>query len=103
MTQTEFQEIYLKQMKLCEDTLLRKKKEYAGNGPDRLSAFKTAASLQKCTAKEALGGMLAKHVVSIYEMCGTRGITYPVQIWEEKITDSINYLLLLRALVEEEK
>ncbi|MBR2949040.1 MAG: hypothetical protein IKC46_04175 [Lachnospiraceae bacterium] len=103
MTQIEFQDIFMKQMKACEDTLQKKKKEYAGNGTDRLGAFKTAASLQKCSAKEALAGMFAKHVVSIYEMCGTKGAPFPVPVWEEKITDSINYLILLRALVEEEK
>ena len=35
MTQIEFQDIFMKQMKACEDTLQKKKKEYAGNGTDR--------------------------------------------------------------------
>ena len=97
----EFQEVFSKQMKLCEETLNRKKKEYIGNGSDRLSTFKIAAGLQKSNAKAALMGMMAKQIVSLYEMSGSRDGIYPVQVWEEKITDSINYLILLRALVEE--
>ena len=33
-------------------------------------------------------------------MVGTGG-TYPLEKWDEKISDSINYLLILRAIVEE--
>ena len=34
------------------------------------------------------------------DMVGTGG-TYPLEKWDEKISDSINYLLILRAIVEE--
>jgi len=44
--------------------------------------------------------MMAKHTVSIYDMCGS-GEIYDIAKWDEKITDHINYLLLLRALVED--
>jgi hypothetical protein len=49
--------------------------------------------------------MMAKHTISIYDMCyGDRnGKTYSLELWDEKITDSINYLLLLKALVTEAK
>lgn len=45
--------------------------------------------------------MMAKHTVSIYDMCNS-GLKYPIELWNEKITDHINYLLLLRAIIEEE-
>ena len=45
--------------------------------------------------------MLAKHLVSLSDMC-TDGNDYTLERWAEKITDSINYLLILRAVVEEE-
>ena len=45
--------------------------------------------------------MLAKHIVSVSDMC-TDGKKYKRDRWIEKITDSINYLLILRAVVEEE-
>ena len=46
--------------------------------------------------------MMAKHTVSVYDMCNI-GDNYPLELWSEKITDSINYLILLRALVEEKE
>ena len=45
--------------------------------------------------------MMAKHTVSIYDMCNS-GQKYPIELWNEKITDHINYLLLLRAIIEDE-
>ncbi len=51
MTQTEFHLIFEQQVKRCEETLLNKAKEYTGNSPDRLSAFKTAAALW-CSIKK---------------------------------------------------
>jgi hypothetical protein len=49
---------------------------------------------------EACAGMMAKHTVSIYDMCGSEEPFYAEQ-WDEKITDHINYLILLRAIVYE--
>ena len=46
--------------------------------------------------------MMAKHTVSVYDMIGT-GEDYPLDLWEEKIKDSINYLFLLWALVQEDE
>ena len=81
----------------CTNTLINKAKEYATE--DRLHNFKIAATLQGITPIQALAGMMSKHTVSINDMC--RGGEYPLGMWDEKIGDSINYLLLLRALVEE--
>lgn len=47
--------------------------------------------------------MLAKHIVSVYDMCLTGSEHYGADAWDEKITDSINYLILLRAIVKEEQ
>lgn len=44
--------------------------------------------------------MMSKHTVSVYDMCES-GEQYPIHLWQEKITDSINYLLLLNAMVRE--
>ena len=88
-------------MQRCEETLLNKAKEYTGNSPDRLSAFKTAASLQECTPERALAGMMAKHIISIYDMCFSEQAAYTQSMWDEKITDTLNYLFLLNALVRE--
>lgn len=82
------------------DTLMQKAKEYATDG-DRLHNFKVAAAVQGVTPMQALAGMMAKHTVSVYDMVGT-GESYPLSLWEEKIKDSINYLFLLWAMVQEE-
>ena len=68
MTQNEFNVVLEQQYRKCADVLVHKKKEYTGDRIDRLSAFKIAASLQGCTPKTALAGMMSKHVVSLYDM-----------------------------------
>ena len=83
--------------------LAHKKKEYTGDRIDRLSAFKIAASLQGCTPKAALAGMMSKHIVSLYDMCYSSLLQFELEQWDEKITDCINYLILLKALIKEEQ
>ena len=53
------------------------------------------------TPQRALAGMLAKHIVSLYDMCFAEETVYPMDTWDEKITDSLNYLFLLKAIVKE--
>lgn len=102
MTLEKFNESVAKQLNYCEALLIAKGVEYAPEAEiDRLSSFKVAAALQDESPKEALCGMLAKHIVSVYEMCRT-GEQYSLEKWTEKITDSINYLLILKAMVEDE-
>lgn len=101
MLQEEFNDIVTKQMKKCWETLFNKGNEYTMQG-DRLSHFKKAAAVMDSTPKAALFGMLAKHLVSVSDMCLSNG-KYHKEIWSEKITDSISYLLILAAIVEEEQ
>lgn len=79
--------------------LAEKGKEYSLSD-DRLDHFKDAAAEQEMTPRQALWGMASKHIASLSGMC--RNGSSSMELWDEKITDSINYLLLLRALVEEE-
>ena len=60
MTQNEFNVVLEQQYRKCADVLVHKKKEYTGDRIDRLSAFKIAASLQGCTPKTALAGMIVE-------------------------------------------
>ena len=103
MTQEEFNVVFELQMRKCSDILAHKKKEYTGDNLDRLSAFKIAAALQNCDPKAALAGMMSKHVVSLYDMCYSSLLHFDMDQWDEKITDCINYLILLKALVKEEQ
>ncbi len=100
MNKLMFERIISEQINKCFDILCAKAKEYATE--DRLHNFKQAAHLQRCTPIQALAGMMAKHTVCVYDMC-VSGNNYPQAIWDEKITDSINYLLLLAALLREEE
>ena len=45
----------------------------------------------------------SKHVVSLYDMCYSTLLHFDMEQWDEKITDCINYLILLKALVKEEQ
>ena len=101
----EFNDVVIGQMERCKMLLITKGNEYAPEAMsnveiDRLAHFKKAATLMSTTPQIALMGMLVKHYISIMDMCLDEG-DYLIEQWDEKITDSINYLLILRAIVEE--
>jgi len=99
MKTEDFNKVLDEQIKRSTDVLVQKAVEYATD--DRLHNFKVAAELQGCSTRFALAGMMAKHTVSVYDMCASNK-DYSVEMWNEKITDHINYLLLLRAVVDED-
>ena len=101
MNSKRFEEIISKRIEKCLGVLCKKADEYATE--DRLHNFKVAAQLQNCTPLTALAGMMSKHTVSVYDLIRDyeRGKNISGEMWDEKIGDSINYLLLLTALVDE--
>lgn len=101
MKYDRFNEVLETTIKKCVDTLGVKADEYATE--DRLHNFKVAAEIQNCTPITALAGMMAKHTVSVYDLIQKQEQGYVVsrEMWDEKIGDSINYLILLSALVQE--
>lgn len=102
MDSKTFETLMEEQFDRCRTVLCSKAKEYATQ--DRLHNFHVAAGLRGCTPEQALAGMMAKHTVSVYDMCeATAAEVFPIELWQEKITDSINYLLLLNAMVRENK
>lgn len=101
MNNEEFEQIFEDQVRVCRAILVEKAAEYADDN-DRMHNFNVAAELQGITREEALGGMMCKHTVSIYDMIAEGASEFSMEKWDEKITDHINYLILLRALVEEE-
>lgn len=102
MTNAEFTKVVDSQLDRCRNVFVSKTAEYDLTPVDRFRTFKVAGELQNLTAKQALCGMMCKHVTSIFDMVETNE-DYPLEKWDEKITDNINYLLLLRGLIEEEK
>lgn len=79
-----------------KEVLGSKAGEYATE--DRLHNFNVAAGLQNITPAQALGGMMAKHTVSVYDMLNSDE-EFSLEKWDEKIIDHINYLILLRCIV----
>ena len=101
MTQAKLNELIEQQFDICRGLLQAKGKEYVFD-EDRLLVFKKAGAIQSETPAQALCGMFAKHVVSIFDMCAEK-TNFSDEKWNEKLTDAINYLLLLKGVVWEEK
>lgn len=97
MTNEEFNKVVIDQLNLCNNLLCKKGEEYDRDTGDRFHSFKVAAELQNETPMQALAGMLAKHTVSVFDLM--REGCHDEKLWEEKITDHINYLILLKGLV----
>lgn len=100
MNSKVFIQVMNDQIAICEGMLGHKAAEYATDD-ERLHNFKVAATLQGVTPRQALAGFMAKHTVSIYDLCAAKDAA-DLEVWTEKITDHMNYLILLKALVVEE-
>lgn len=102
MTGQKLQQVIEEQTQRVITTIQSKNAHYAkATDENALSAFYDAAAIQDNKPRQALAGMMAKHTVSIYDLIEEPELA-PQEVWEEKITDHIAYLVLLRALVQEE-
>ena len=103
MRTEEFNEIFDNTISKCAEVLKAKGNEYSLDY-DRLHNFKIAKQLMNSSAVNALGGMMVKHTVSVYDYVDRyeRGENISLEQWDEKIIDSMNYLILLRAVLIEE-
>jgi len=100
MNNKDFQDVLDRRLKLISEVLGNKAKEYATE--DRLHNFKRAASLLGVSSFKALAGMWSKHIVSVLDMVNQVGEkNFSKAYVDEKIGDSINYLILLEAMFEE--
>lgn len=82
-------------------TLAGKAREYAGGG-DRLHNFKVAARIMGTTPAKALRGMFMKHLVSVFDIIDGGQANTSAMV-DEKLGDCINYLILLEAVLREER
>lgn len=101
MTIDNFESIVSEQLNYCAALICTKGEEYNKGDEDRLATFKRAAKVMNCTPEQALAGMMIKHTLSIHQMIAHPENEYSIEKWTEKITDEINYLLLLKALIYE--
>ena len=102
MTPERFLEV-VKEQREFGDALLKDREASYSRGGDRLHNFKKAAALEGRLPEQALADMLAKQLVALYDYLYDldHGIIVAKDKWIEKLTDSINYLYLLRALLED--
>lgn len=100
MDELEFDAIIRSRMFKCTKTLDVKAQEYAV--VDRLHNFRRAGAMLGCSPERALVGFLAKHLVSIFDIVDAIDLNKrpKPEVWDEKIGDAINYLLLLDAAVQ---
>lgn len=100
MKTEDFNKIVEEQLDIIRSVLVKKQAEY-NLDEDRLSHFKRAAVLSQRTPEEVLYGYMLKHIMSISDMVAS-GKKYPREVWQEKMTDIHNYLILLLGLLEDE-
>jgi hypothetical protein len=104
MKTEQFNEIVSNRIESIQDVLMAKAKEYSSD-TDRLHNFKVAAALASRpeTPEQALWGMMRKHLVSVIDIIDQTAIGNAPSdhMRNEKIGDSINYLILLEALLIE--
>jgi len=101
MTHEKFNQVVENMLETCRQTLIKKQDEY-NLDEDRLSFFKEGNDLTKLSPERILYLFMYKHIKSLADMVASEK-QYPKELWEEKIKDNINYLLLLRALLEDDK
>lgn len=99
MNTERYQTVITETMQKSLNTLTDKAKEYARK-EDMFHNFEVAAVLKGETREEALFGFMDKNLVSISDMVPNAG-SYTQEKWQEKIGDTINYLLILSAMVSE--
>lgn len=99
MQHDEFDRVFEETVEKSRSVLKSKSDEYSTE--DKLHNFKVSAETRGVSNRDALSGMMVKHTTSIYDLLRAEACA-SLAMWDEKIIDHINYLILLRALVIEE-
>ena len=101
MNQKTFNEVVTTTLEACKSTLTKKRDEYVTDiEKDVLSNFKNNSDLSIVGTPEGIAWeLLTKHLQSIKDYCSGREVSK--EVLDEKIGDSINYLLLIKGLLIE--
>lgn len=97
MTTPDFNKVVEDQLDRIRNVLVKKAAEY-NLDDDRLSVFKHAAALSEETPEQALYGFMLKHIISMTDMINSKQ-SYTKELWDEKLTDICNYIILLQGLL----
>jgi len=85
-----------------QETLAAKAKEYASDD-SRFHNFEVGGRIIGVTPEKALQGMMLKHIVSVFDLIDwteTDDKRITTELIDEKIGDTINYLILLEGLLK---
>jgi hypothetical protein len=97
MKQNDFEILVAERFRICKEILLMKGEEYSRH-KNPLHNFYRAAEIQCLKPEDALIGMLSKHLASILDMVDDLPRVPVFHSMRDKISDSINYLVLLEAM-----
>ncbi len=100
MTSKDFNKLVEDTFEMCRQTLSVKQDEYNLDA-DRLSFFKEGNELTKLTPEQTCYLFMYKHIKSLADMVASKN-KFPKALWDEKIKDNINYLILLRGLITDD-
>lgn len=99
MTPAVFRELLEERLEKTRRVLDSKATEYASTA-DRLHNFKRASAITGETPAQVCVGFMIKHLVSVIDMVDQIAPPSSEKI-DEKIGDSINYLILLEGILRE--
>lgn len=106
MTTKDFIDYVVKpRLDTCIDLLAGEKDiEYSRNN-DKFYNFKRVGQIRNISTIAALDGMFNKHLISVIDMIddAKAGILPSQKLINDKVTDTINYLLLFEGITNEEK
>ncbi len=100
----EFDVLVNARLNKCQNTLCVKAKEYATDD-NRLHNFEEAGRMQGTTSSAACLSFGMKHIISVIDIVkaiGNNNAIVTKSVIDEKIGDTINYLLLLEACITQE-
>lgn len=103
MNTEQFNSLIEAQIEICKKLLISKNEEYATK-VDRLSNFRQPTSLLGMCPAEVAFCYDSKHIASIRKIVHeiSEGKLPTKELWQEKITDYLNYGFLINACVMEE-
>jgi hypothetical protein len=100
LTQGQFsREVVERRITLIREVLAAKQREYTHDG-DPFANFRDAADMDDSTLEQALWGFMLKHLVVVRQMVKS-GCIFPRDVWDEKLGDMVNYLILLEGIAYE--
>jgi hypothetical protein len=99
VTHADFKIMLERRIEMTVKVLDQKSAEYS-TADDKLHNFKKAANLTGQKTAQACLGMMVKHLVSVVDIVSDPS-KFSIDQISEKIGDSINYLILLEAILRE--